>query len=96
MLEPLKEEELQNHIERSNTYTNAETESAMSNLQISLNSMESMKQFHINNKIEEEERKQYTILLWSKVLQLQKSWFTVKFVRYKNHYQIEVAPYPDY
>jgi hypothetical protein len=29
-------------------------------------------------------------------MELQKSWYTVKFLRLKNHYQIEVSPYPSH
>ena len=36
------------------------------------------------------------ILLWSKVIQLQKNWYSIKFLRFKNHYQIEISPYPDH
>jgi hypothetical protein len=55
-----------------------------------------LKYYHINSKIQEEEKKQYTILLWSKVVQLNKLWHSVKFLRFKNHYQIDVSPYPDH
>ncbi len=34
--------------------------------------------------------------MWSKVVQLNKQWHSVEFSRFKNHYQIDVSPYPEH
>ncbi len=47
-----------------------------------------IKNVNITSKIEEEGRKEYVIVLWSKLIQLSNTWYTVKFQRMKNHYQI--------
>lgn len=43
----------------------------------------------------EEEKREHVITLWEKTVQLQKEWFRVRFLRLKNHYQIELTTYPN-
>ena len=43
---------------------------------------------------EDPPNKEHLIVLFSKVLQLSKGWFTVKLLRFKSHYQINLSSYP--
>ena len=37
----------------------------------------------------------HLIILFSKVMELNKNWFTVKLARFKSHYQINLISYPN-
>jgi hypothetical protein len=41
----------------------------------------------------EESKKQHIIILWTKAIQLGKSWYNIQYSRLKDHYQIELVAY---